>query len=91
MGSRKRTEILSDLQQAKDALIASEKRGRRAVQRLRQLEGVLEKVKWKMEAWAALPVSDESQARCLTTGEVRAILALLKEQDEVKDEPAADH
>lgn len=87
---KKRGDLLSDLSQAKQALIASERRGRKAVRRLRDIEKVFEVLLPKMKSWTALPVSDEAPARCLTTGDVRKLLLLLESppsQEEVVDQP----
>jgi hypothetical protein len=75
----KRSQILSELEQTKRALQASEKRGRRSVQRIREIDKLLEPAIPKMETWSHLPVSDEADARgVLTVGMCRALLRLLK-------------
>ena len=83
----KRGDLLSEIKNGKDALIASEKRGRKAVRRLRDFEKVFETLLPKMKNWAELPVSDDAPARCMTTGEVRALVRLLEDK---KPDPATE-
>lgn len=87
--AKKRGDLLSDIKQSKDALIASERRGRKAVQRLRGIEKIFETLIPKMRNWSDLPVADESIARCLTTGECRRIIKAL-EAPESDIEPTED-
>lgn len=84
-----RNALLSEIKQAKDALRASEKRGRKAVTRMRELEKVLGPLLPKIENWIALPLSDDAPCRVITTGEARALLTLLRggeAKDETEDE-----
>ena len=76
----KRTDLLADLQKTKQQLDASEKRGRRAVQKARDLEKVLNNVKSRMQLWADSPLADEANAaRVLTVGDCRKILSTLND------------
>jgi hypothetical protein len=85
----KRNEILSELENTRQALRASEKRGRRAVRRSRDLEKVLEPIKQRMEMWANMPLPDEQNAaKVMTIGDCRKLLALLN--GEAPDEPDTD-
>lgn len=89
MGKNRNT-LLSDLQHAQEAHRASEKRGRRAVQRLRDLEKVLTPLKDKIEKWVSLPLTDDAIARCITTGEARALLRFLNDEANPKGSAEAD-
>ena len=84
--SGNRNELLSELKQAKDALRASEKRGRKAVTRMREVEKVFGPLLPKLENWTSLPVSDDAPCRAITTGEARALVTLLKDEQRPDDD-----
>ena len=83
-----RNALLSEIKQAKDALRASEKRGRKAVTRMRELEKVFGPLLPKIENWISLPLSDDAPCRVITTGEARLILQLLR--GETKEEASSE-
>jgi hypothetical protein len=85
-----RNALLSDLKQTKDALRASEKRGRKAVRQMRAVEKVFTGLIPKLENWTSLPLSDEAPCRAITTGEARQILTLLKGGLDTPDTNEAD-
>lgn len=81
-----RNELLSELKQTKDALIAAKKRKEKATNRLKVVEDALAPVLEKMRKWVKLPVAEDSIARCLTTAECRAIVAALADDEEETEE-----
>jgi hypothetical protein len=75
---KKRSEILAELANGKQALISSEKRGRKAVQRLRELEKIFVPMKDRLQTWAESPLADEANAaKVLSVGDCRKLLRLL--------------
>jgi hypothetical protein len=86
--ARNRNELLTELEHAKQALIASEKRGRRSVRRLRALETALAPIVSRLELWANSRLSDSDNApRLMTIGDCRKLLALLRDEKDPNDDP----
>ncbi len=78
MAGHGRKAIVAELEQAREAQRAAERKAGRAMRRLRDLEKVLAKAVPRMRTWVALPVNSDSIARgVLTTDECRQILAVL--------------
>ena len=83
----KHRDIISDLHNTKRALLASERKQRRATKQFRNLEKILEPIVAKMELWASMPLADEANAfKVLTVGQCRELLRVLKPDPTVVDE-----
>jgi len=87
MARNTRSSLLSELQDTKQALMASERRGRRAVRRLRDIEKTIEPLLTRIRFWAQMPLPDDANAaKVLTVGQCRVLCGLL---DAANDDDAS--
>ena len=96
MAGHNRSALIAELAQVRTELRVSERKSKRAVRIMRDLEKVLDKAIPRMRTWVSLPVQPETLARgVLTTAECTQLLALLdgsKKPDtpaDQADEPVA--
>lgn len=86
MTKNSRSTLISELHDTKQALQASERRARRAVKRLRDLEKAMSPVLERVSFWAETPLPDDANAaKVLTVGQCRRLRLLLS--GDVNSEP----
>jgi hypothetical protein len=79
----RRNDLVAELHNAKEALLASERRGKKATKRLRDIEKALEPIVHRMDVWATSHLADTDNApRLMTVGECRRLLSILRDDND---------
>ena len=83
MSKNSRASIVAELNSAREALRASERRANRATKKAREYEKAVEPIMERVRFWAMSPLEDEANApKVLTVGQCRVIANLLLDTED---------